>query len=354
MHTVDIKIFCIAQTRINPEATREWLDHIGAKETPVPRVKAICEMHHPEYCECPYSLEPEVTDAGAVCGLCAKRCYMSFEPGLNPNVTRVRKVWHEYLANILKSGHGSVTEHATWTFAIEGVSRVFTAEMNRHRVGVAISEGSMRYIRFDDIGFWMPISLAPGNQLLRAKCATCKGKKTKHRDPRKKCGQCKHKRSGCQEHDSQEWLEEWEPKLKEDCERCFGIGFEHGESVFEDLKGQTRALFKIGFIQMETNYKDLCDLWGIEKMKSFDTKKKLTSLFRRLIGMGAASGGTWTFNTRALRHIVAMRTSPHAEEEIAMAIGMIGKWIVESETALFGDFERDEATGAWIPEHAKI
>lgn len=70
--------------------------------------------------------------------------------------------------------------------------------------------------------------------------------------------------------------------------------------------------------------------------------------------MGVATGGTWTFNARALRHIIAMRTSPHAEEEIAYVIGMVGKHIVDSEPSLFGDFTRDEETGAWIPEHVKI
>ena len=105
---------------------------------------------------------------------------------------------------------------------------------------------------------------------------------------------------------------------------------------------------------MQENYLRLCELWGIEKTKSFPTKKKLTSLFRRLIGMGVATGGTWTFNARALRHILALRTSPHAEEEIAMVMGMIGKHIVESEPALFGDFTLDESTGAWVPVNVKI
>lgn len=301
MHEVDIKVFCIAQTRMNPGQTREWLDHLGATKYPVPRTK-----DQPGYAkEIPgspgeYKKPKEVTDAGAVCGLCAKRCYMSFEPGLNPNVTRVRKVWHEYLANILKSGHGSVTEHASWTFAIEGVSRVFTGEMNRHRAGVAISEGSMRYIRFDDIGFWMPISLAEGNKTL------------------------------------------WSPKL--------GIS----EEKFEWNKAETREIFRESFAEAEANYQDLCNLWDIENIKAFSVKKKLTSMFRRLVGMGVATGGTWTLNTRALRHVIALRTSPHAEEEIALVMSMIGKYMIESEPALFGDFEQDEATGAWVPKHVKI
>jgi thymidylate synthase (FAD) len=306
MHNVNIEIFCIAQTRMNGTNVRKWLDHVGAHKTPVPQ---------------------EVTDAGAVCGLCAKRCYMSFEPGLNPNVTRVRKVWHDYLSNILKSGHGSVIEHATWTFAIEGISRVFTGELNRHRAGVAISEGSMRYIRFDDIGFWMPTSLAEGNMTLMptAKCKVCKGSGKKS-------------------------------NLPGSCSFCFGTGRLSllSDEEFEEKKALTRGMFDSGFRQMETNYRDLCNIWGIEDMKAFGTKKKLTSMFRRLIGMGVATGGTWTFNARALRHVIALRTSPHAEEEIALVCGMIGKYMVENEPSLFGDFSLDSATGAWVPENAKI
>ena len=105
---------------------------------------------------------------------------------------------------------------------------------------------------------------------------------------------------------------------------------------------------------MEHNYKEMCAIWGIAELSDFDTKKKLTSMFRRLIGMGVATGGTWTMNTRALRHILALRTSPHAEEEIALVMGLIGKHIVEHEPDLFSDFSKDEATGAWVPNHVKI
>lgn len=329
MHTVDIEVFCIAQTRINKEATRKWLDRCGASETPVPVVEDRYEViDGDDIASCVE--QKEVTDAGAVCGLCAKRCYMSFEPGLNPNVTRVRKVWFDYLANILKSGHGSVVEHATWTFAIEGISRVFTGELNRHRAGVAISEGSMRYIRFDDIGFWMPVSLTPGNMMLMptSKCKACKGKPHTIDDG--------HDRVGCA--------------------KCDGTGRVDliGREDFERRKFATRSQFFDSFKCMEDDYKHLCNVWDIDNMKAFGTKKKLTSMFRRLIGMGVATGGTWTFNTRALRHVIALRTSPHAEEEIAMVMGMVGKYMFENEPALFGDFHKDEATGAWIPANVKV
>jgi thymidylate synthase (FAD) len=83
-------------------------------------------------------------------------CYRSWEPGLNPNVTKVRTDRTEYLQNILRSKHGSVLEHANYTFILRNVSRVLTHELVRHRAGTAISQESGRYIRVTDLPFWFP------------------------------------------------------------------------------------------------------------------------------------------------------------------------------------------------------
>jgi thymidylate synthase ThyX len=53
-----------------------------------------------------------------------KTCYRSWAPGLNPNVRKVRDDQDGYLRNILASGHGSVLEHASFTFVLHDVSRV--------------------------------------------------------------------------------------------------------------------------------------------------------------------------------------------------------------------------------------
>jgi thymidylate synthase (FAD) len=90
-----------------------------------------------------------------------RACYRSWEPGLNPNVTRVRPDAAEYLGNILASRHGSVLEHASYTFAFRDVSRVFTHELVRHRAGSAFSQESLRYVRLSEIGFRVPPALEP-------------------------------------------------------------------------------------------------------------------------------------------------------------------------------------------------
>jgi len=83
-------------------------------------------------------------------------CYRSWEPGLNPNVTRIRTDQARYLENILSSEHGSVLEHANFTFIFHNVSRVLTHELVRHRAGCAVSQESMRFVRLDEIPFWFP------------------------------------------------------------------------------------------------------------------------------------------------------------------------------------------------------
>jgi thymidylate synthase (FAD) len=95
-------------------------------------------------------------DAQNLAEFAGKMCYRSWEPGLNPNVRQVRTDQSKYLANILSSAHGSVLEHASFTFVLHNVSRVFTHELVRHRPGTAISQESLRYVRLADIPFWFP------------------------------------------------------------------------------------------------------------------------------------------------------------------------------------------------------
>lgn len=99
-------------------------------------------------------------EAGLLAEFMGRLCYKSWVPGLNKNVTKVREDHDEYVRNILGSGHGSVIEHPHFSFAFHNVSRVFTAEMNRHRLA-NISEQSLRYVRLDDIDFWEPNGLKP-------------------------------------------------------------------------------------------------------------------------------------------------------------------------------------------------
>jgi len=83
-------------------------------------------------------------------------CYKSWAPGLNLNVTKIREGNAEYIGNILKQKHGSVLEHGSTNWILNDVSRVFTHEAVRHRAGCAYSQESLRYVRMDDFGLWLP------------------------------------------------------------------------------------------------------------------------------------------------------------------------------------------------------
>ena len=53
------------------------------------------------------------------------------------------------LATIMKSGHFSTLEHASFTFAVDGVSRALTHQLVRHRIA-SFNQQSQRYVSFTD------------------------------------------------------------------------------------------------------------------------------------------------------------------------------------------------------------
>ena len=58
---------------------------------------------------------------------------------------RVRSV----LSTVIKSGHLSALEHASYTFAVDGVSRALTHQLVRHRIA-SFNQQSQRYVKFTD------------------------------------------------------------------------------------------------------------------------------------------------------------------------------------------------------------
>lgn len=62
------------------------------------------------------------------------------------------------LTHVIDLGHLSVIEHASFTFAISGVSRSLTHQLVRHRIA-SYSQQSQRYVRFDDASYVTPPSI---------------------------------------------------------------------------------------------------------------------------------------------------------------------------------------------------
>ena len=221
--------------------------------------------------------EDRPSDSELLVEFAGRACYRSWKPGLNPNVRRIRTDQREYFANLLASGHGSVLEHASFTFVARNVSRVVTHEWVRHRAGAAYSQESLRYVRLTEIGFRVPAALEP----VRTRV------------------------------------------------------LEIVETLEEFQRDAAKAL-------------DL-DSDGVP----FAVKKEATSALRRLAPIGISTDIVATMNVRTLRHVIAMRTDPGAEEEIRVVFDQVARLCISEAPALFQDFAR-RADGAWIPEYQKV
>ena len=253
MNFVKPKVFLIGETRAIDEGLKGYLEHVGASdwETDAP------------------------SDSEALAEVMGRLCYRSFEPGLNPNVTRVRQGNASYLKNIINVGHGSVLEHASLNFIFADVSRVVTHELVRHRTGTAISQESLRYVRLDTLSAYVPMHIE------------------------------------------------------------------------ENEKGMT--IFAKTFEALERLQKELAEVYGIEDEAKFSEKKKMTSAFRRMAPIGLATTMGWSCNFRALRHVIELRTDPHAEEEIRFLFAEVYKVVSERYPNLFQDYEVEEVDGIpWV------
>jgi len=146
MHETNPSVHLVARPSLDLDGIRAYLEDVGGT--------AWLDMRTSDGGAPPNPGELLVEFAG-------RACYRSWEPGLNPNVTRIRTDQREYMENLLRSLHGSVLEHANYSFAFRNVSRVFTHELVRHRAGSAFSQESLRYVRLTDIGFRVPPVLEP-------------------------------------------------------------------------------------------------------------------------------------------------------------------------------------------------
>ena len=126
-----------------------------------PRVTLLAEpkFHEPEHLAVQW--KGESTDGERIAEFAGRICYMSQH---NP----AGRTTGEYLANILKQGHGSVFEHAQYVLLIEGISRSCSHELVRHRAGFGYSQLSQRYVDESHAAFVMPPAIQGDAELERA------------------------------------------------------------------------------------------------------------------------------------------------------------------------------------------
>jgi thymidylate synthase (FAD) len=161
MRSVEPEVFLVAQPAIDYDQLavylrevggEQWLERLDRGDLPADGRQA----DGGERAGGEQAAGSRASDAQNLAEFAGKMCYRAWEPGLNPNVRRVRNDHEAYLQNILKQAHGSVLEHASFTFVLHNVSRVFSHELVRHRPGTAVSQESLRFVRLDEIPFWFP------------------------------------------------------------------------------------------------------------------------------------------------------------------------------------------------------
>ena len=81
--------------------------------------------------------------ASTVCNIAAKACTSPFIPDIDEELAQRDT---RALEHALASGHESVIEHASFTFAIEGISRACSHQLVRHRMA-SYSQQSQRYVK---------------------------------------------------------------------------------------------------------------------------------------------------------------------------------------------------------------
>jgi len=101
-----------------------------------------------------YTPEPEKVVAAA-----ARLCYSSASGAEIMENFSDEKV-AAFLAKLTDYGHSSPLEHASFTFAIDGVSRALSHQLVRHRIGVSFSQKSQRYVKEKQFEYVKPASIA--------------------------------------------------------------------------------------------------------------------------------------------------------------------------------------------------
>lgn len=71
------------------------------------------------------------------------------------------------LERVLKLGHTSVIEHASFTFAISDVSRSLTHQLVRHRIA-SYSQQSQRYVNLNEPNYVIPPTISKNKRMKKA------------------------------------------------------------------------------------------------------------------------------------------------------------------------------------------
>ena len=202
------------------------------------------------------------TDAERLVECAGRACYDSYGNGRNSP---------DYHKHILDVNHGSVMEHANITFFLGNISRGCTHELVRHRVGVAISQRSTRYVDENE-------SMWAQHPLLEAFLTS--GLDVAAKAPN-----------------------------GEATEVTLGMRVGH-------VVGTAQQTYRLTVEKLQA--------WLISRgADKFTARKQARGAARGLLGNALSTEMVWTVNLRALRGIIDQRVKAAADAEIRILFGRI-------------------------------
>jgi thymidylate synthase (FAD) len=115
---------------------------LASPRTNVAGLGGFLEGFNPDLGFPAYTDDPTwLPDSSQLCKTAGQLCYASFGPRRTTNENAAA-----YFERLTSAGHGSVLEHANFSFLLYGISRSVTHELVRHRAGVGVSQVSQRYV----------------------------------------------------------------------------------------------------------------------------------------------------------------------------------------------------------------
>lgn len=259
-----------------------------------------------------------LADGEILASFYAKLCYASLTIGKNANVTRVRDI-PDNLVACFTAGHGSVFGHCNINFITTSCSRVFTHELVRNHIGTEYSQTSGRYVRLDQIKMILDPILDDCRDL--AESALDKMEETIY------LIEC---RKGLRKPNP-----DWPAARPLDHKEFFRA------KQLVEAAGRTWPLHddaEAGRIYDAMKWIPNNDL-------PFAFKKQVTSAARRLAPNGQTNEMGWSINLRALRHVIQMRTSAHAEWEIRYVMNQVYRLVKKKFPLIFHGARTREVNG---------
>lgn len=231
-----------------------------------------------------------------------RNCYQSFKasrPGGNA----------AYIKHLLEVSHGSVLEHANWSFIITGVSRSLANELVRHR-HFSFSQLSQRYVDESNVAFVVPPALM--NEVSAAEML-----RSRFGDPIPKA------------RDVLDWgNRHLDVDGVHQLTAAEGAGLRWIAAAEQD---QADYLFLSDYLSSSEKFPEITD--------RTERRKAAREAARSVLGNDAETKIFVTANARALRNFLELRGSRHADAEIRRLAFLLLEGFRSEAPNIFSDYQ---------------